>query len=73
MTLEQCLQMEFREAYHFLHGSDFHEGVRALLIGKDLNPKWNPSRIEDVAHEKVLPYFDPIPNNDELPMYVFLV
>lgn len=43
-------------------------GVRALLISKDNNPKWNPSRIEDVTQERVLSFFKPLPNNDELPM-----
>lgn len=68
MTLGKCLQMEYRAVYHFFHGSDFHEGVRALLIAKDHNPKWNPARIEDVPMEKVLSYFKPLPNGDELPM-----
>lgn len=68
MTLGKCLQMEFRQAYNFVNGSDFHEGVRALLIAKDRNPKWNPSRIEDVSIEKALSYFKPLPNDDELPM-----
>ena len=68
MTLGKCLQMEYQSVYHFFHGSDFHEGVRALLIDKDCNPKWNPSRIEDVSTEKVLSYFEPTPTGDELPM-----
>lgn len=57
--------------YHFLNGVDFYEGVRALLIAKDRNPKWNPSRIEDVSTESALAYFRPLPNGDELPMYVW--
>lgn len=58
--------MEYRIAYNIVHGSDFHEGVRALLIDKDCKPKWNLSRIEDVSIEKILSYFEPIPNGDEL-------
>lgn len=68
MTLGKCVQMEYREVYNFFHGSDFHEGVRALLIDKDRKTKWDPSRIEDVSTEKVLSYFDPLPNGDDLPM-----
>ena len=33
-------QMEFRMARHFLSQPDFFEGVRASLIDKDRNPKW---------------------------------
>lgn len=31
------------------------------------DPKWNPPRIEDVTEEKVLSYFHPLPENEQLP------
>nr|WP_255435192.1 enoyl-CoA hydratase/isomerase family protein [Rhodoferax sp. BLA1] len=34
------------------------EGVRALVIDKDKQPKWHPARIEDVTPDMVLPFFD---------------
>ncbi len=34
------------------------EGIRALVVDKDRNPQWNPSRIEDVTTEMVNPFFD---------------
>lgn len=43
-------------------------GVRALLITKDNNPKWNPPRIEDVTEQRVLSFFRPLPNNEDLSM-----
>lgn len=43
-------------------------GVRALLITKDNNPKWNPPRIEDVTEERVKSFFRPLPNNEDLKM-----
>lgn len=51
-----------------LKDSDFHEGVRALLIGKDKKPQWNPPSVEDVPAHRVQSFFNPLPNNDELPM-----
>lgn len=60
--------MEYRLAVHLVQASDFHEGVRALLITKDNNPKWNPPRIEDVTEERVASFFRPLPNNEDLPM-----
>jgi len=44
---------------------DFREGVRAAVIDKDRNPKWSPSRLEDVTPEMVAPYFAEI-GADEL-------
>jgi len=33
------------------------EGIRALAVDKDRNPRWNPARIEDVTPEMVSPFF----------------
>ena len=44
--------------------SETVEGIRALVIDKDQNPKWNPSRIEEVTPEMVAPFFEsPWPEN----------
>ena len=44
--------------------SETVEGIRALVIDKDQNPKWNPSRIEDITPEIVAPFFEsPWPEN----------
>ncbi|MES2473644.1 MAG: enoyl-CoA hydratase/isomerase family protein [Pseudomonadota bacterium] len=49
LDLRQCLSMEFRLALRVLHSHDFREGVRAALIDKDRNPKWQPSALAGVA------------------------
>lgn len=66
MTLQECLQMEFRLAVHHCIKSDFKEGVRALLIDKDQSPKWNPATLEEVTEEHVAKFFLPLPDKDEL-------
>lgn len=66
MNLRECLQMEFRLAAHCCIDSDFKEGVRALLIDKDQQPKWKPETIEKVSPEHVNRFFLPLPDNDEL-------
>lgn len=43
-------------------------GVRAMLIDKDKQPKWNPSRIEDVSDEMVLSCFQSLPSDDDFPV-----
>lgn len=66
MTLRECLQMEFRLAVNCIIDSDFKEGVRALLIDKDQQPKWRPNSIEEVTQEHVNKFFAPLPDKDEL-------
>lgn len=43
-------------------------GIRARLASKDNNPKWIPSSIEDVTEQRVLSFFRPLSNNDDLNM-----
>jgi hypothetical protein len=44
-------------------GHDFFEGVRALLIDKDQNPKWSPPTIEGVTAQMVEAHFEPVAND----------
>lgn len=64
--LRQCLKMEFRMAVHSVIDSDFKEGVRAMLVDRDQNPKWNPAKLSDVTDCQVNRFFGPLPDGDEL-------
>jgi enoyl-CoA hydratase len=64
-SLEQCLVREYRAALEVFKSDDFREGIRAAVIDKDRNPKWSPSRIEDVTPAMIAPYFAEI-GADEL-------
>lgn len=62
MTLAADLRMErdmVRHSFHWRPGpqSETFEGVRALVIDKDHQPRWNPARIEDVTPEMVQGFF----------------
>ena len=58
LNLRQCLVLEFRLANRVLFAHDFREGVRAALVDKDRNPKWQPSSLAGVGDVK--PFFAPL-------------
>ncbi|SPQ95113.1 unnamed protein product (mitochondrion) [Plasmodiophora brassicae] len=62
LSLEQCFQMEYRLARHFLDSPDFYEGVRAALIDKDKRPKWQHARVSDVPESLVTSFFGQVDN-----------
>lgn len=47
-TLPQALARELALTRAVSRHPDFHEGVRAMVVDKDRQPKWHPSQIEDV-------------------------
>lgn len=60
LNFESCMRMEFRIASHILKGHDFYEGVRAVIVDKDNQPKWSPSSLEAVSDEAIHAYFAPL-------------
>ncbi len=62
MNLAQDLRMERDLVHNCFHqrpgtASETMEGIRALAVDKDNNPKWNPTRVEDVTPAMVELYF----------------
>lgn len=53
----ECIKREFCVTAHLLEGPDFLEGVRAQIIDKDRDPKWQPANIEDVDPARIDWYF----------------
>lgn len=53
---------EYGLAVRMTHRPDFREGVRALLIDKDNQPRWDPPRPVDVTDELVASMFEPLPD-----------
>ena len=55
--IEEALRTEYRIVSHLRAGHDFFEGVRAVLIDKDKNPKWAPKTLAEVDGSALDPYF----------------
>ncbi|WP_420404757.1 enoyl-CoA hydratase/isomerase family protein [Nisaea sp.] len=56
-SLAEDLENEFALVQSFLAGTDFFEGVRALLVDKDRAPKWSPASLDAVGSEMIEAYF----------------
>ena len=48
MNFAEVMTMEYRLSQACLNRPDFYEGVRAALIDKDRQPRWNPSTVNRV-------------------------
>jgi enoyl-CoA hydratase len=61
LTFEECIQTEFRIVSRIIHGHDFYEGVRAVIIDKDNRPNWRPATLDEVNPADVERHFAPLP------------
>jgi enoyl-CoA hydratase len=59
-SLEEVLGQEFRTSCAALQSHDLVEGIRALLVDKDRNPRWSPALLADVTPERIDAYFAPL-------------
>ncbi len=54
LDFNSCMIMEYKIANYCLENSEFFEGIRAAVIDKDKQPRWNPATLAEV-NEKSLP------------------
>ena len=59
------MRAEYALAGRVVRTHDFREGVRALLIDKDNEPKWDPANPEEVTDEMLDVLFEPLPATEE--------
>ena len=62
--LAAVLTMEFRIVCRIAEGRDFYEGVRAAVIDKDRQPRWQPDRLDAVSEAMIDLYFAPLGADD---------
>jgi enoyl-CoA hydratase len=53
MDLEAALTLEFRIILNLLAEEDFYEGVRAVVVEKDRQPRWKFSLLAQVSEADV--------------------
>ncbi len=59
------MRMEYRIGSRVLVRPDFAEGVRAVIVDKTHDPKWNPATPEEVSEELIDSIFAPLPADEE--------
>lgn len=62
--IENALRQEFRFVSRAMEHGDFIEGVRALIIDKDKQPKWRYPTIADVPEDVVALFLSPPETGD---------
>jgi enoyl-CoA hydratase len=60
-SFEDCMRAEFRIVSRIVYGHDMTEGVRAVIVDKDNNPRWNPNDLAAVSETMIERYFVPLP------------
>jgi enoyl-CoA hydratase len=61
LSFEACMQTEFRIVSRVIHGHDFYEGVRAVIVDKDNAPRWRPATLAEVPDAEIARHFAPLP------------
>ncbi|MBV9016212.1 MAG: enoyl-CoA hydratase/isomerase family protein, partial [Alphaproteobacteria bacterium] len=58
--IEDALALEYRLTQHVMAGHDFYEGVRAVLVDRDQQPRWDPASLAEIDDSLIDSYFAPI-------------
>ncbi len=64
-TFADNMAMEYRIGARVVQRPDFIEGVRAVIIDKDNQPKWSPANLEGVSDALLDGIFAPLPPGEE--------
>ena len=54
------MRAEYRIVSRVIHGHDFYEGVRAVIVDKDNKPRWQPATLAEVSAAEVERHFAPL-------------
>jgi enoyl-CoA hydratase len=67
LSFNDCMKLEYRIVSRIVQGTEFYEGIRAVLVDKDQNPKWSPSQFSQVDSADLASYFVE-PADGDLPL-----
>lgn len=58
LSLPDVFRQELVVSTNCTHLGHFKEGVRALLVDKDRQPKWQPATLAEVSNRHIQPFFE---------------
>lgn len=58
MSVADCLRMERTMVRRCFEHGEVLEGVRAVVIDKDSNPRWSPATLDAVTPKMIAPFFE---------------
>ena len=67
LSFEMAMRLEYRIVNRIIRHGDFLEGTRAVVIDKDMQPKWNPASLDEVSKSDIAAYFAPLETELQLP------
>jgi enoyl-CoA hydratase len=68
LDFEDCMRAEFRIVNRVVGGTEFYEGVRAVIVDKDNRPRWQPAKLTDVSDADIDAYFAPLGDEELVPL-----
>ena len=68
MSLANCFRMELEMVHEAFFQGDFMEGVRAIIVDKDNQPRWTPPDVASVTQASVDRFFDSPWDHQEHPL-----
>jgi enoyl-CoA hydratase len=63
-SFDDCMRAEFRIVSRVVHGPNFYEGIRAVIVEKDNAPRWQPPSLAEVGEGEVERHFAPLPGGE---------
>ena len=70
LTFTGCMSCEFRIVSRVIHGHDFYEGVRAVIVDKDSAPRWRPASLAEVSGDEIARHFAPLGSGEWRPPHL---
>jgi enoyl-CoA hydratase len=64
-SFAEAMRMEYRLAVRLVRNPDFAEGIRAFVIDKNHDPKWQPPLISQVNDGEIAEIFAALPTHEE--------